>query len=185
MPRQTRTVKKSYKPRSTRKQEEPDTKPFFHEQNLDDYFGLTQETVKKPGKHRFFEQNYQHPLYHKDNGYAIAYQYAGNADVLDRLIKLTTLKEIEQEFEPHVLEFLESGFLTHSSWDRFEQDLKKVSLKPTLKDCLIVVKCIAEDFSGITNDEIDNLYIYYIKDGKAYSENAEIYFPPFEHSRLL
>lgn len=190
MPRQNARSSKKNSTKKTQgkgREKDDEPKPFYAEMDLDDYFGLKGEQEKKhiPGKHRFFQQNYVHPVYTKDEGYGIAYQFCGHASVFDKMRQLAEVKDIDQEFEPHVLEFLENGFLVHNHWDRFEKEMRKVSEKPLMENKLIAIKCIGEDFSGITNDEIDNLYIYYFKDGKSYSRDAEIVFPQFDHTQLI
>lgn len=187
MPRKNSTpdkpVKKSYKNKNTSKRsDDDDVKPDFKY----DFILKDPELEEKkvvPGKNRFFEQNYQHPVYTKDDGYKIAYQLCVKFEDFKKIQRLLEVKDINKELEPHVLEFLRDGFLVHDSWERFEKDLCLISSK--LKKILIKVKCIAEDFSGITDGENDNLYIYYAKNGKAYSAPAEIIFPPFDETLLM
>jgi hypothetical protein len=164
--------------------DEDDVKPDFkYDFAMKSASNTESEPVKTPGKHRFFHANYQHPTYTKSEGYRIAYQLCVKFEDFKKVQRMLDVKGIEKEFEPHVIEFLRDGFLVHDNWDRFEKDLKLISTK--LKKMLIKVKCIGEDFSGVTDDEKDNLYIYYAQNGKAYSEDAEITFPPFDASLLM
>lgn len=175
---------KSYKyNQEIRRDDNDDHKPNFKYDFIYQDDEEESKQKKAPGKHRFFDQNYQHKLYTKSEGYKIAYQLCVKFEDFKKIQRLLDVKDIEKEFEPHVLEFLDSGFLVHDGWDRFEKDLKLISTK--LKKMLIKVKCVGEDFSGITDGEKDNLYIYYAKDGKSYSVDAEIFYPEFDNSLLL
>ena len=198
MPRRNTT--KSYKPAATKGTRpagykygarDEETKPDIHDLPVSDLpadWGapkpLEPEDKREVGLARMFKSAYQHPTYTKDDdGYTVAYQLLlneaekGESDRA-KLDKVLSRKGIKDEFEAHVLEFIEEGFLVHSHWDRIEADLKAFSKK--VPSVLLMVDCIGEDVPTT-----GCFFRWVVKDGKAYTRDGEIVLPQFDHTQLL
>lgn len=185
MPRRNSTTKSSYKPSKPAgykygkpRDDEPQKSQLVDlVSDLPPAWGAPEPVKPKaPGKDRLFQQQYQHKLYAKGEGYSSVYQLKIKAEDYDKIQRMLDRKGISEEFEPHVLEFLQDGFLVHDHWDRVENDLKLVSTK--LKNVLLAVEVFGEDFP-------DDACMYYVMNGKSYYADGEMVYPQFDATLLM
>lgn len=154
-----------------------DNKPY--RPGKDRAYTPAKQTVEKmefqPGKDRMFGQNFKHSLPEKEE-YTTVYNLVMSEKDYLKVTNLIGDRSFRQEYELHVLDFLEDCFLVSNNWDRFENDLK--SLSNRFKNALFRVECFGEDL-------MDDIWVAYALNGKYYDDNVEIVYPDFDATRLL
>lgn len=156
--------------RKSRRKDDAEIKPDF---DVPEFSGKNPKE-KKPGKDRFFEQNYKHSLVN-DEEYVCCFELHLKEDDYNRVQKLLDNADFRTEFDKEVLDFLEDSFYV-GAWDRFEQDMRKLSKK--FKNCLFKVHGYGEDFPY-------DLFVACSLNGKFYHQNFDLVFPDFNRELLM